>query len=304
MVWMFPGQGSQRVGMAEGFLTLSWARPLVEQASEIARRDMARLMREGPEDVLRDTRNAQPALYLAGFLAARFLEQEGWAPTVVLGHSLGELTAYAVAGVWTFEEGMRAVVARGELMARANEEAPGGMLAVIGAPREALEDVIARAPGVLVMANENAPDQIVLSGEVRAVAWAQEALKGVARRLVPLRVSAAFHSPLMARAAEAFREVLATLPFRQPRVPIVVNPTGAWLDTPEDLRASIMEQLVSPVRFTAMMRTLEQRGHRTFLELGVGKVLCGLVRRNMDDARCEPVERPVLPQILQGEKPS
>lgn len=303
MVWMFPGQGSQRVGMAQGFLSLSWARPIVEKAHRIAQRDLTRLMLEGPEEILQNTEHAQPSLFLAGFLAARFLEQEGFQPDIVLGHSLGELTAYTVAGVWTFEEGMEAVVLRGKLMAQANERAPGGMLAVIGASRDTVEDMVQQAPGVLVIANENAPDQIVLSGDHPSITWAQEKLKGKARRLVPLRVSAAFHSPLMEPAAQTFREFLSNLSYRPPRVPIVVNPTGSLLSDPQSLRDSIMDQLVKPVRFTTMMKTVADRKERTFLEIGVGKVLCGLVRRNLKDAQCEAVETPNLPRLLR-EPPS
>lgn len=295
MVWMFPGQGSQKVGMGKGFLEQAWARPFAEQASRTVGRDLVQLMLEGPEDELRNTRYAQPALFLVGYLAARFLLEQGYAPEVVLGHSLGELTAYTVAGVWTFEEGMEAVALRGRLMAQANEKAPGGMLAVIGADPDILRNVVERSPETLVMANENAPDQIVLSGTHGAIRYAQEALKGKARRLVPLNVSAAFHSPLMKPAAEEFARFLSTLTFRKPRFPIVVNPTGAWLEDPEALRDSILVQLESPVRFTRMMETLKERGHLRFVELGVGNVLCGLVRRNLPEATCEVVDRPEVP---------
>jgi len=295
VVWMFPGQGSQKVGMGRAFLGEPWARPYAEQANRTVGRDLVQLMLEGPAEELTLTQYAQPALFLVGFLAAKFLLDQGWAPEAVLGHSLGELTAYTVAGVWTFEEGMEAVVLRGRLMAQANEQAPGGMLAVIGAPWETLEEVVARSPEPLVMANENAPDQIVLSGTHRAIQYAQEALAGKARRLVLLNVSAAFHSPLMRPAAEAFSEFLSQLPFRKPRCPIVVNPTGAWLEDPEALRESILVQLASPVRFTKMMQTLQERGIRHFVELGVGKVLCGLVSRNLPGAFCNVVDRPVVP---------
>ena len=302
MVWMFPGQGSQKVGMGRAFLEEDWARPYLEQANRTVGRDLVQLMREGPAEELTLTQHAQPALFLVGFLAAKFLLDRGWAPEAVLGHSLGELTAYTVAGVWTFGEGMEAVALRGRLMARANEQAPGGMLAVIGAPREALEDVVARSPEPLVMANENAPDQIVLSGTHRAIAYAREVLAGKARRLVPLNVSAAFHSPLMRPAAEAFAEFLSRLPYRKPRFPIVVNPTGEWLEDPEALRESITVQLASPVRFTKMMQTLQGRGIRHFVELGVGKVLCGLVRRNLPEAVCEVVDRPTVPPGWNSER--
>ncbi len=295
MVWMFPGQGSQKVGMGRAFLETSWAQPYAEQANRVVGHDLVRLMLEGPAEELTLTQNAQPALFLTGFLAATYLMEQGWTPEAVLGHSLGELTAYTVAGVWTFEEGLEAVALRGRLMARANEQAPGGMLAVIGAPREVLEDVIARSPEPLVMANENAPDQIVLSGTHGAIRYAREALSGKARRLVPLNVSAAFHSPLMKPAAESFASFLAGLPYRKPRFPIVVNPSGAWLEDPGALRESIQVQLASPVRFTRMMQTLQARGCRHFVELGVGKVLCGLVCRNLPEATCEVVDRPAVP---------
>lgn len=304
MVWMFPGQGSQRVGMGRAFLEQDWAKPYVDMAARITGKDLAGLMVEGPEEELRDTQNAQPALFLAGFLAAKFLLDRGFSPDVVLGHSLGELTAYTVAGVWTFEEGLEAVTLRGRLMARANERAPGGMLAVIGGDLETLRAVVQASPEPLVMANENAPDQIVLSGTEKAIQYAQEALTGRARRLILLNVSAAFHSPLMKPAAEEFAEFLASLPFRKPRFPIVVNPTGAWLEDPGDLRASILVQLESPVRFTRMMETLKEKGYRRFLELGVGRVLCGLVRRNLPEATCEVVDRPELPESLSTQERS
>ena len=290
---MFPGQGSQKVGMLHAFYEAdAQVRRWVDFADEMAPFPLREIMFEGPQERLTDTRVAQPALFVAGYAVADWMFSRGQQPDAVLGHSLGELTAYAVAGVWSFEEAFRAVLRRGELMGAAGDRWPGTMAAVIGMDRDQLEALLQEEPRV-VIANENTPSQLVISGDREALQRLLPRIKEAgARRVVPLQVSAAFHSPLMEEAALEYAAFLDTLPFRSPRYPIIVNPTGEMLDDPDRLRASLRVQLRSPVRFTTMLATAYQQGARTFLELGVGRVLCGLVGKTLRGVSCRSIQTP------------
>ncbi|MCF6191620.1 MAG: ACP S-malonyltransferase [Candidatus Hydrothermae bacterium] len=292
-IWMFPGQGAQKVGMLRAFYEENArVRRWVDAADAMAPFPLKSLMFEGPQEALTDTRVAQPALFVAGYGVADVLRAQGQQPDAVLGHSLGELTAYAVAGVWTFEEGFQAVLRRGELMGRAGDRWPGTMAAVIGLDRDKLETLLADEPRV-VIANENTPSQLVISGDREALEGLLPRIKKAgARRVVPLQVSAAFHSPLMEEAAREYAAFLDQLPFRPPACPIIVNPTGKLLQDPEALRASLRIQLRSPVRFTTMLATAYQQGARQFVELGVGRVLCGLVGKTLREVSCRSIQTP------------
>jgi [acyl-carrier-protein] S-malonyltransferase len=242
---------------------------------------------EGPQETLTDTVNAQPALYVAGVAAWRALLTlvgEDFRPAYVAGHSLGEFTALTAAGALDYADGLKLVRRRGELMRDAGELSPGGMAALLGLDAEAVaalcEEVAADTGGVLVVANDNCPGQLVIAGEEASL---EEALgrakdKG-AKRAVRLPVSIAAHSPLMERAAADFREAVAATTFIDPHTPIIGNVSAAPLTDADAIRDELNAQLTSPVRWTESVQAMLANGANTFLELGSKDVLSGLLRR-------------------------
>ncbi|MCS7257135.1 MAG: ACP S-malonyltransferase [Thermomicrobium sp.] len=290
---IFPGQGSQHVGMGQRVHQLSEAaRRVFAQAEEILGMPLRRLCFEGPEEELTDTANAQPAILtvsLAYLEAIRERLRELGAslqPTVLAGHSLGEFTALVAANALRFEDALRLVRERGRLMREASVERPGGMAAVLGLEREALEEVCREASelGLVVVANDNSPGQLVISGEERALQRAMElAAQRGAKRVVRLGVTVASHSPLMERVAHALAELLARIPLREPEIPIVANVTGKILSTVEEIRRELACQVALPVQWTASVREMRSRGVTTFLEVGPGQVLTGLVKKIQRD---------------------
>lgn len=284
---VFPGQGSQYVGMGRAVMNeLPAARQLFARADEILGYGLTALCLDGPEETLRDTANAQPAIFVASLAALAALGEalgEEPQPRFVAGHSLGEFTALVAAGALDFEDGLRLVRRRGELMSRANRERPGTMAAVLGIADSDLEAVCreAREAGVVVVANYNSAGQTVISGEPAAVARAGELAKARgARKVVPLPVGAAFHSPLMDFALAPFAEAVAKVEFRDPKVPLVGNVTGAPLSMAAALRDEVSRQVVSPVRWTDTMAFFAAEGVELVVEVGPGQVLSGLAKRS------------------------
>ena len=281
---LFPGQGAQYVGMGRELAAANpSARAVFERADEALDTALTTIMWEGPEDELTATHNAQPAILthsLAVYAAVRDAVEDAG---IAAGHSLGEFSAHVAAGTLTFEDAVRAVRRRGELMFRSGEERPGTMAAVIGLDDETIERVCeqaAEAGGDCVPANFNSPGQVVISGDEPAVARAMEMAKEAgARRVLPLNVSGAFHSPLMEVAESGLRDHLADVSFSTPSFPVVSNVTAGAISDPEEARRLLIEQLTSPVRWTASMRTMLESGPDRFLELGPGRVLAGLMRR-------------------------
>jgi [acyl-carrier-protein] S-malonyltransferase len=236
--------------------------------------------------VLTDTVNAQPAILAVSMAALRVWQASGEAPRpcYVAGHSMGEYSALVAAGALDFGDGLRLVRVRGQLMKRAGEAQPGGMAAVLGLAREALEEVCARAGretgGVVQIANDNAPGQIVISGERPALERAGELAKAAgAKRVVPLAVSIAAHSPLMRSALDDFRQAVEATPLRPPSVPVISNIQARPLDGVQAIREELVRQLVSPVRWTESVAWMSAQGVTTFVEVGPGTVLTGLVKR-------------------------
>jgi [acyl-carrier-protein] S-malonyltransferase len=258
------------------------------EASEILGWDLKALCEQGPEDRLADTRNSQPALFTVGYAVFEVLSSAGFAPRFVAGHSLGEYTACAAAGCISFPDGVRAVKRRGEIMGEAGTRAPGAMAAVIGARPEDLEAWVTEAgsAGPIVVANRNAPDQVVVSGAVPAVEALQALAKKGGVRAIRLKVSGAFHSPLMREAGEAMRDFLKGMAVAEPRVPIIGNVAALALRTASQVREELESQMTSAVRWDAVVRALAGNGVRKAVESGPGRVLSGLIRKTDPSLVC------------------
>lgn len=279
LAFVFPGQGSQRVGMLDCFRgdpALERLLSIAESRSGLALGDIAA---EGPDAALADTRAAQPLLYLADWLWASRLDSAGIAPALVAGHSLGELAALAYAGVFSVETGLDLVISRSRIMAEVAGATPGTMAAVIGMDRDTVIAALDGASGVWV-ANDNAPGQIVLSGTHAGIEWATGALSAAgARRIVPLTVAGPFHSPLMGPAGEAFAAVLEGVSFGDARIPVIQNTAPEPTTDGRVIRERLGSQIVSPVRWTETMDAMVASGVDVVVEAGPGSVLAGLARR-------------------------
>ncbi len=257
------------------------ARDVFAHASDAVGIDILRLCKESDEETLRQTQNAQLALFTAGVAAFSALSEPlRELVGAAAGHSIGEYAAAVAAGALTLEDGARLVRIRGELMAEAGKTAPGAMAAVLGLDRSLLEEACAETDGVVVIANDNSPGQLVISGEADAVARAGEIAKAKgAKRAITLNVSGAFHSPLMREAAAGMGESLRGIQFPTPRFALYMNVTAEPLRDASELPGLLERQLSSPVRWTECVRNMVRDGVDTFVECGVGEVLSGLIRR-------------------------
>lgn len=281
--FVFPGQGSQSVGMLG---TLAQAEPAVgatfEESSDVLGYDLWSLCQAGPEADLNATERTQPAMLTAGVAAWRTWRAHGGAePSVMAGHSLGEITALVCADAIPFRDAVALVRFRGRAMQEAVPMGVGAMAAVIGLADGEVEAACAESAGeeIVVAANYNSPGQVVIAGHAAAVARASEACKARgASRAVPLPVSGPFHSPLMQPAAERLRERLAGIDVRAPRMPVLAFDAG-WHDSPGAIRDGLYRQLFNPVRWSAIMKSIIEGGATHVVEAGPGKVLAGLARR-------------------------
>lgn len=281
---LFPGQGSQDVGMGRELARShpSAARTF-EEADEILGFPLCRVMWEGPEEELVRTANAQPAILTHSVAVLRVVESHLGPVTLAAGHSLGEFTAHVASGTLSFSDALRAVRLRGELMLEAGEARPGAMAALLGLDEVEAVGVCAAASrdgSVVVTANLNSPGQVVISGDRDAVDRALPlAREAGARKAVPLKVSGAFHSPLMEPAREGLRRHLESVSFHRSRFPVVANVDAQPVDDPERARDLLVQQLTSPVRWRDCVGAMVAEGIDRFLELGPGSVLKGLNRR-------------------------
>jgi [acyl-carrier-protein] S-malonyltransferase len=294
---LFPGQGSQHVGMGlELSSVFPEARRTLEEADDILGVSLSTMMTLGPQEELTETRNAQPALLTHSVAVLRVLGDRLAGPAMAAGHSLGEFSAYVAAGTLRFEDALRAVRLRGELMFEAGQRRPGTMAAILGLDDAEVEAVCAAASdasGVVVPANLNSPGQVVISGDIAAVGRAgQGAREAGAKRVVPLQVSGAFHSPLMEPAQEGLREALESVKFDRPAYPVVSNVTAAEVVEGDRARELLVEQLTSPVRWSESIRRMVDRGCDRFVEIGAGSVLTGLNRRNAKGVESMAVGEP------------
>jgi [acyl-carrier-protein] S-malonyltransferase len=270
------------------------ARQVFIQADSVLGFGLTKLMFEGPDDELEDTINAQPAILTLSIACLAAL-REKWEelgravqPIFVAGHSLGEYTALVAAEVLDFSDALTLVRERGRLMKETSEDQPGGMAAVVGLDRETLDQIIeeAGAHGLIVIANTNTAEQMVISGELAALDQAVELARARgAKAVVPLRISIASHSPLMQHAAMQLAEVIAALQLRDPVTPVVANIQGRILTTADDIRQHLASQLTLPVEWTNSVREMIESGVETFVEIGPGQVLSRLIRRISRDVR-------------------
>ena len=287
--FVFPGQGSQYVGMAQDIYDAdSSARAMMERADQILGRPLTSICFRGPESELRQTGNTQPAIFLHSMVLFAQIKKrhraDGTLPAMVAGHSLGEYSALVAAGALSFEDGLRLVRIRGELMQQAGEECHGTMAAVVGLSPEAIEEVCAEASaaGIVQPANFNSPGQIVISGSVEGVRKGMDLAKARGAKLVKeLVVSGDFHSALMEGAREGLKKALDRATIRDAEIPVYANVTAEPVTRAAEIRDLLYRQLTHPVRWEQSVRAMARDGAQAFLEVGPGKVLQGLIGRTL-----------------------
>lgn len=292
IAFLFPGQGAQKPGMGRAWTEHeSWE--VVGEASEAAGRDVANLLLEADADELTKTRNSQLATYVLSLVVLDAVEQLGIEPAVAAGHSLGEYTAVTAAGGLELEDGVRLVTARGEAMQVAAEEREGTMAAVLGLDEDKVTIACMRAAADVWPANFNAPGNVVIAGDPSAIVSAGAIAKELgAKKLLPLTVGGAFHTPFMAPARDPLKKALAEVALRTLEIPVVGNVDAQMHPEAQEWPGLFSAQLCSPVRWRQSLQTLADTGVRTFVELGPGTVLAGTVKRTLEGANAISVSTP------------
>lgn len=294
LAMVFPGQGSQNPGMGKQLAdTSSAARQVFQEADDALGFPISKLCFDGPAEDLQLTENTQPAILTVSVAAFRAMKDAGiGAPAFVAGHSLGEYSALVAAGTLSLSEAVKTVRARGRYMQEAVPVGTGAMAAVIGGELSDIERVCNEARGdqVCSVANINSPSQVVIAGDSEAVDRAIELLNGIAKRVIKLKVSAPFHCALMKPAQDRLAAYLEELTFNAPSAPVVTNVDARVTNAPDELRDALVRQVSAPVRWVESMQLLMQHGVDTFIEVGPGKVLSGLMRQISRDAKMLNVE--------------
>lgn len=291
LAFIFPGQGSQAVGMGRDLAQNSeMLAHFFAEANETTGENLTRLMFEGPEEDLKQTGNAQPALFLMECALLRALETLDIRPVITAGHSVGEYAALVAAGVIDYGHGLWLVRQRGALMQEAGEGAPGGMAAILGLDEEQVAKACAEANGTVGIANYNSPGQVVISGEKAALDRAIENCKSAgAKKAIPLSVSGAFHSPLLNDAAERLNDSFDRVIFEDAHIPIVTNYDGQAHTSGDKIRQNLKLQMISGVQWTKTMDAICKSGVAGIVEVGPGSVLSGLCKRCCPDLACYQV---------------
>ena len=292
LAFTFPGQGSQRPGMGRPWQGHeSWE--LIEEASDVAGRDVAALLLGADAEELRDTRNAQLTTFVSSLMVLDAVERLGIEPSFCAGHSLGEYTALVATGALSFDDGVRLVVERADAMHEAGLAAPGTMAAVLGLDDDDVEIACRRADSDVWVANFNAPGQIVIAGSPEGVAKASEIAKELgAKRVMPLQVSGAFHTPFMTAARDRLRVAITAASPRDTEVPVVSNVDALLHATGDEWSSLLSAQLSNPVRWKHCLLTLAAEGVTGFVELGPGGVLTGMAKRTVENSRTISVATP------------
>ncbi len=291
VAFVFPGQGSQTIGMGKSFFESDPIfRKQLEAAIDILGYSLTQLILEGPEETLRLTEHTQPAIFAISALICDRLDREGVVIDAVAGHSLGEYSALFAAKAFSFEQGLKIVQQRGLFMNAAVPEGQGAMAAILGLNLDKIVAVLQDCDGV-ELANINSPDQVVISGTKLGITAAMEKLKSAgAKRVIALNVSGPFHSSLMKSASQRFAAFLSEIPFHQLTVPLIANVTANYVDASHDVKSLLVQQLFSPVRWVETIERLLANGITTFVEVGPGKVLTGLIRRINNQAICVNID--------------
>jgi [acyl-carrier-protein] S-malonyltransferase len=292
IAFLFPGQGSQYVGMGKGIMdNFSAASELMKRAEELLKLNLSKICFYGSTEELNNTKNTQPAIYTVSLMINRVLTAEGIKPVTVAGHSLGEYTALAAANVFSFEDGLRLVRERGILMDEALPAGKGTMAAIIGLSPEEIEDICKQVNGICEIANYNSPQQIVISGEVFAIKEAMLlADKKGAKKVIELEVSGPFHSSLMRPAQNRLTTLIEEIEFHVPAVPVVANTTAAYVKSRQEIKNALIRQLTSSVHWFESINLMISEGIDIFVEVGPGKVLKGLLRRINHSVKAYNVE--------------
>ena len=291
--WLFPGQASQKVGMGlDLYQNSNLARKYFEISKEIMGFDITSVIFEGPESKLKKTEYTQPAIYIVSVILGYLLLEKGIKPYALAGHSLGEYSALAIAGAFDFNEGLELVKVRSRSMANAGSIHDGKMAAIIGMDKKNIESICSsyKGKGIVVTANYNSPDQIIISGTPDAIEWTMNLAKDSgARMTIELNVSGAFHSPLMSPAREELAEYLNSLEISDASYPVYSNFDAKPIIKSSDIRNSLLKQLDNPVLWYQLIVNMKNNGILTFIEIGPGKVLQGLNKRIDKTLACNSI---------------
>lgn len=281
--FIFPGQASQKVGMGlDLYKQTSLGKEYFTIANDIMNVDLCDIIFNGPEQTLKQTKYTQPSIYVVSVILGKLLLEKGVTPSALAGHSLGEYSAFAVAGAFDFETGLSLVKIRAESMQESGEKNAGTMAAIMGIEDNDIHDLCdqCQESGIVVPANFNAPGQIVISGEVNAIHAAMKKAKEFgARKVVELNVSGAFHSPLMSSARESLAEMVNSIEITESNYPVICNVSGHPVTEASEIKENLIKQLVSPVLWSNSMLKMKELGIDHFIEVGPGRVLQGLMRR-------------------------